>query len=325
VRGFDRDHRRLRRNEEGVVAHFCRPNSMDAISSIDISLPGVVHIGFWGGGPGGQDLEITVLGAPIVRVRYLRDAAGIPHLRIFELMGVGAGTTILEAKVPGSGARYSAPLRIQVGQSQDADLDSFKFTYYYHGTSLERARELIGMDLVPFTVPEARLLDVNEYTDFGKGFYCHPEESKQKAIEWARRRHAEWGVAGFSLTAEERRSIAGTPLYFPDKRRTRPANAPILFDSQRANWIEFVEFNRHVRRPTIQRPKDNDWTADYPWMRGPIWGRKDSGLPGAPGLPEMYHQINWGLKGLAALNAKEAKQRRFLITKDSDPSPSPPR
>ncbi len=64
------------------------------------------------------------------------------------------------------------------------------------------------------------------------------------------------------------------------------------------------------------RPKDNDWTADYvAWMRGPIWGRPDSGMPGPPSLPERYHQINWGLKGLDALNAPAAKKRRFLFSR----------
>jgi hypothetical protein len=33
----------------------------------------------------------------------------------------------------------------------------------------------------------------------------------------------------------------------------------------------------------IQRPKDNDWTADYGWIRGPIWGREDGRPTWAPG------------------------------------------
>jgi len=69
---------------------------------------------------------------------------------------------------------------------------------------------------------------------------------------------------------------------------------------------------------SIKRPKDNDWTADYPWMRGPMWGRADSNLPGAPGPPERYHQINWGQSGITALNTDTAKQRRFLITKHNE-------
>ncbi len=49
-------------------------------------------------------------------------------------------------------------------------------------------------------------------------------------------------------------------------------------------------------------------------MRGPIWGRKDSGLDGGgPLIPDNIQQINWGRSGLAALNTPQAKKRRFLI------------
>jgi hypothetical protein len=110
-----------------------------------------------------------------------------------------------------------------------------------------------------------------------------------------------WGVVRFTLTAQEFSSIpAPPPLTFPDKFKTRPFNAPKVDGSRPASWIEFVEFNRHVR-PRIRRPKDNDWTAEYAWMRGPFWGRADSDLPGAPGLPERYHQINWGVAGMRTL------------------------
>lgn len=37
-------------------------------------------------------------------------------------------------------------------------------------------------------------------------------------------------------------------------------------------------------------------------------------LPGAPGLPERYHQINWGKTGMDAYSASAAKRRRFLFT-----------
>ena len=190
---------------------------------------------------------------------------------------------------------------------------------FYHGTSLDQAKELMTMDLKPFAVPEVLLLDVNEYTDFGKGFYTHPEESKQKAVEWAKRRNREWGVVRFTLTTDEISKITTQRLLFTDKFNSRPPNAPKLFDSNPATWIEFVEFNRHIRTIDIQRPKDNDWTADYGWIRGPIWGRADSNLPGPPGLPERYHQINWGLNGLAALNMEVAKKRRFLFDKSNEP------
>jgi hypothetical protein len=49
---------------------------------------------------------------------------------------------------------------------------------FYHGTILEKAKEIMTMDIEPFAVSESLLFKVNEHTDFGKGFYTHPEESK---------------------------------------------------------------------------------------------------------------------------------------------------
>jgi hypothetical protein len=77
----------------------------------------------------------------------------------------------------------------------------------------------------------------------------------------------------------------------------------------------------------IQRPKDNDWTARYPWMRGPMWSKADSAQSSATPLgvddiginiPENFHQINWGLAGLAVLNTDAAKSRRSLFTKENE-------
>jgi hypothetical protein len=193
-----------------------------------------------------------------------------------------------------------------------------RMLYFYHGTSLDQARRLMTMDLSPMVVPDYAALDWWEYTDFGKGFYTHPEENKRKAVEWAKRKNREWGVVRFGLTPQEFAGIPGTPLHFRDKRNSRPPNAPELFDSRKSNWIEFVEYNRGIR-PSPQRPKDNDWTPRYPWMRGPIWGRVDSGMPGGgPPIPDHVQQINWGRAGLVALNADTAKSRRFLFHKDNE-------
>jgi hypothetical protein len=301
------------------MANFCYASVTDPISWVRCGLPDILQLGLWGGGPHGEDLDIVVTGPPIVQVRFPPELASfpIPHLRVFELIAVGAGRTAIEARVPSTGGSYAAPLEVMVGASDN--LSALRLAKFYHGTSLSDAKRLMTIDLEPQSVPEARLLDVNEYTDFGKGFYTHPEESKYKAVEWAKRRNKEWGVVRFILTADELANIGGPPaLYFPDKFKTRPFNAPKLFGDERARWIEFVEFNRHIRKPEIQRPKDNDWTADYAWMRGPIWGRGDSDMPGAPGLPERYHQINWGLGGMKALNADAAKRRRFLFTKHNE-------
>lgn len=192
------------------------------------------------------------------------------------------------------------------------------YLYFYHGTSLAHARRLMTMDLSPMVVPDYAALDWWEYTDFGKGFYTHPEENKRKAVEWAKKKYQEWGVVRFSLTTQEFKGIPGTPLHFHNKRSHRPANAPALFGPRPANWIEFVEYNRGIRT-SAQRPKDNDWTPNYPWMRGPIWGRADSRMPGGgPPLPDHIQQINWGRAGLVALNTDAAKKRRTLFNKDNE-------
>ena len=189
---------------------------------------------------------------------------------------------------------------------------------YYHGTALDQAKKLMGMDLVPMEVPSVSILDWWEYTDFGKGFYTHPEENKKMAVEWAKRKNSVWGVVRFSLTTQEFNGIGGVPLHYKDKRNDRPANSPKLFESRPANWIEFVEYNRDIRS-SVQRPKDNDWTGGYPWIRGPFWGRVDSGMPGGgPPIPDHIQQINWGQAGLTVLNTPVAKQRRFLITKENE-------
>lgn len=302
------------------MAHFCYATTTDALGWVTLGLPDVLQLGIWGGGPGGQALDIIVADPRVAKVEFPPDLQdfSIPHLRVFELTGLGMGSTILEARVPGGDA-YAIPLRVTVGAGSSSTQ-----SYFYHGTILSEAKDLMTDDITPYEVVETLLLDVDEYTDFGKGLYTHPEEGKYKAVEWAKRKakkqNTDWGVVRFALTPNEVSSIPGDRLHFPDKFKTRPSNAPKLFDSKPALWIEFVEYNRHIRTITIQRPKDNDWTADYAWMRGPIWGRGDSKMPGPPGLPESYHQINWGLTGLAALNASPAKKRRFLFTKRNEGS-----
>jgi hypothetical protein len=213
--------------------------------------------------------------------------------------------------------------------------------HFYHGTTLDKAKGLLGMDLSPQQVPDSLLLDWREYTDFGKGFYTHPHETRNLAVVWAKgkakKAKTDWGVARFSLTAQEFKNITGTSLVF-DNKTSRPPNAPVFAPPNPASWLEFVEFNRGIQGTVqggffpdtgIQRPKDKDWTAQYPWMRGPMWSRADSaGSSGVPlgtddigiALPDNLHQINWGLAGLAALNAPAAKNRRFLFNKDNEGS-----
>jgi hypothetical protein len=47
-----------------------------------------------------------------------------------------------------------------------------------------------------------------------------------------------------------------------------------------------------------------------------MWGVRTAICPVHPGLPEHYHQINAGQKGLQALNAPPAKKRRFLFSNE---------
>jgi len=232
---------------------------------------------------------------------------------------------------------------------------------FYHGTTLDNAKKLMGDEIGVYSVPLARIQDDSEYTDFGKGFYIHPPENRKLAIDWAKSAASkwgtDWGVLCLRLTADEFSGIEGEKLLFKNKVRDRPHNAPVLtkareqrreiertvapfippwlvppliveeaiisqFD-QRCNWLEFVEFNRHVNQ-SIQRPKDNDWTHDYSIMRGPIWVQRDSGLPGKlPPFDESIHQINLGVKGLEVINRQAIKSRRYVIDKTNENAPPP--
>jgi hypothetical protein len=129
----------------------------------------VLQIGLWGGGPQGEDLNVAVTGPPIVQVNFPPelDSLPVPNLRIFELTAVGPGQTTLQARVPGTDALYTAPLTVTVVAGGLDDPSLFFWQIFYHGTSLEKAKELMTMDLKPRSVPEARLPDVDEYTDFG--------------------------------------------------------------------------------------------------------------------------------------------------------------
>jgi hypothetical protein len=306
------------------MANFCYATSTEALAWLTLDLPDVAQIGIWGGGPAGEVLDIVVTNPKIAEVKFPPEFQSYPlsQVRVFEVLAVGAGITTIEARIPGGGS-YATPLRLTVAAGGGGGLSLP--TFFYHGTTLDSAKNLMVIDLTPQAVEEMSLHDEDEYTDFGKGFYNHPEESKLKAVEWAKRKakkdKTEWGMVRFALTSDEINKISGQRLHFPDKFKTRPSNAPKLFGGKAALWIEFVEFNRHIRTASIMRPKDNDWTADYvAWMRGPIWGRPDSGMPGPLSLPERYHQINWGLKGLDALNAPAAKKRRFLFSKRNEGS-----
>src|SRR5690349_14175155 len=201
-----------------MMAHFRLVTIDQPLSWLSIGLPDIVQLALWGGGPSGEDLDIIVSDPKVGQVRFPAELKSFPvaNLRVFEFVGVGAGQTEILAKVPSTGASYAMPINVTVGGVPTHTNLPVSFHKFYHGTSLDAAKKLMHLDITPMAVPEALLLDVNEYTDFGKGFYTHPEESKHKAVEWAKRRNKERGVVRFSLTSEEYNAISGDPLYFPD-------------------------------------------------------------------------------------------------------------
>ena len=281
------------------MAHFCYLQGNAPVSRIEISLTNPVQLAVWGGGPAGQTLDIVEVPAGSNPILVIKDLAFLgklpdPNLHTFEIYGATPGKTTLEARIPGMLSCYAQTLEVIVTAGGSGDPTVLTMNNFYHGTSLDQAKQLLTLDLAPMAVLGPALLEWYEYTDFGKGFYTHPEESKKMAVEWAKRKNPEWGVVRFPLLASEISSIEGVPLFFSDKFKTRPPNAPKLFADQRAKWIEFVEFNRKIRT-SISRPKDNDWTRDYPYMRGPIWGRVDSGMPG--GGPQSRKNITRSIGG----------------------------
>lgn len=268
-------------------------------------------ISLWGGGPNGERLEVVCGSRFTAKVDEIKVSNPRAHTRYFQVIPLVPGGTTIRALL--NGGDYSEPVHLTVNLSAPHLLNR----EFYHGTTLEFANKLVTLDIGVQSVPAMRLLDDSEFTDFGKGFYIHPPANRKLAIDWAKnaasRTGVPWGVATFVLTDQEIDNISGRRLLFPSKRNHRPNNAPKLFNNQPANWIEFVEFNRHVRTG-VHRPKDNDWTDDYSIMRGPIWVQRDSGLPGKlPPFAESIHQINLGISGLAMLNSPEAKSRRFVI------------
>src|SRR5262249_48968499 len=157
-------------------------------------------------------------------------------------------------------------------------------------------------DIGVFDIEWAAILDYSDYTDFGKGFYTFPQEFKDLAMERAKdsakRKGEKWAVIRFEFLPEELKQIANILLF--ENKKTRPQNAPRVpvTDGEPANWLQFVEYNRGLKQYP-QRPKDNDWTDQYGWMRGPLWVPRDSGIAkGRPRFADHVHQVNWGRTGL---------------------------
>ncbi|HEY0439586.1 MAG TPA: hypothetical protein VGD36_05875 [Xanthobacteraceae bacterium] len=298
------------------MAHFINPRTGVPLQKVRLGIASSTEVALWGGGPAGEKLNVSADNPLVAFVRAIPGSAGA-HTHLFRVTGLLPGSTTLNARL-GSGAPYAAPVPVEVGIPESLET----FYFFYHGTVLARAKELLSEEIGVYSVPASRALDWWEYTDFGKGFYCHVHQHREMSVEWAKKKarqeHTDWGVTRFAISESERNAIPGNGLYFRDKK-SRPGNAPVLFDGRPASWLEFVEFNRGLRTEA-QRPKDNDWTGTYPWMHGPFWTKEDSGkmLSDRMIIPDHIHQHNWGQAGLKALNAAAAKKRRFLFDKTNE-------
>src|ERR1035438_8086359 len=115
--------------------------------------------------------------------------------RRFQLLGLSGGGARVEARVA-SGRDPIATLRVYVGKDG--------WCYFYHGTTVSQGRQLVGSDIGPMM--EATVMPSwPDYTDFGKGFYIHSQENKERACEWARRNYGKQAaVVEFPLTPAER-------------------------------------------------------------------------------------------------------------------------
>jgi hypothetical protein len=216
-------------------------------------------------------------------------------------------------------AEYIVQLTAHVGSTQKSDSGSKPpLKFFYHGTSLEQGKKFLRDDVGVFDYTQNAPLDYAEYTDFGKGFYTFPEESKTLAFLRAKEKNKEWAVIRLAFLKEEIDAITSMLLY--EDKASRPRNSPILPTTGDipATWLQFVEYNRHMG-PTIARPGDNDWTQYFGWMKGPLWVPKDSRInKGRKKFPDDIHQINWGIQGLEILNNGDAKKRRCLFTKENE-------
>lgn len=229
----------------------------------------------------------------------------------FRLLGLSGGGARVEARVA-PGRDPIATLRVYV--SKDG------WCYFYHGTTVSQGRQLVDADIGPM-MGAMIMPSWPDYTDFGKGFYVHSQENKERACEWARRNYGkEAAVVEFPLTPAERDATRRNSLYFRNKK-ARPGNAPLLPQSTRpASWIEFIEFNRGIPpkadrgRLVIQKKNDQDWSALYSVMIGPIWVPRDSGYDtGVVPFPDDLHQWNWGQTAMGVINQAECKGRRRVI------------
>lgn len=182
----------------------------------------------------------------------------------------------------------------------------------YHGTDYNQAIFLRDREITPQLLqPLSQPLTVigsgywSDFTDFGKGFYTHPQKQKTLAISWAKEKalalckknkseKEKWGVLVFMVDPYELRKIRQQApnkiLQFFDKKH-RPENSPLI-KGRVMSWLEFVEYNRHIPT-TINKEHDYDWSNRYWWIQGPFWVPKDSGIDVGGPIMAKENQINW--------------------------------
>jgi hypothetical protein len=330
------------------MAHFIADGS--ATNLVELGALASRTVDLWGG----KQLDVLPSDPRLFDVSEIPASFG-PDIRRFTLRPLVRGSGRLWARL-GTGGPIWADARVVVDQGT--------LFRYYHGTNGQVADLLLDVDLTPMflTLVAGALMvrfDWTDYTDFGKGFYVHLEENKVMAYEWAKRRFAsDWAVVEFIATPDELGELWGTALHFRNKT-DRPTKAPRgetvsvtvrsvelcplpqllpciratereetrTPNAQAMNWLEFVEFNRHIdpRRALIARPNDRDWTHFYSRIRGPIWVPRDSGYNiGLPVFPDKVHQLNWGLAGMAVLNQPGVKIRRFKFSSQNEGLFPPP-
>jgi hypothetical protein len=218
-------------------------------------------------------------------------------------------------KRPGTVIQLFVALSLAIRMTTPAPLHPQQVYEFYHGTDYQSAEWIYRNRLSPKALETLGAVGGapwEEYTDFGKGFYTHPQIQYELAKSWAIRAaknkcskgqaETSWGIVAFLIDPYE---LAKLRLSAPDKilqfvsKTDAPKNAPPSRrrNGARMNWLEFVEFNRHLDQQ-VSRPGDYDWSDQYLWIQGPIWVPRDSGKN--TGLPKFdkESQINWLRDGL---------------------------
>ena len=109
------------------MAHFFKPGGDGPLGSLTIAKDQRVDIGLWGGGPSGEDLDVSVGNAGVASL--VEKAAGPPgsHVRMFTVTGSQLGATTLVARLPDLFANAPA-IRPLKTYCQDVSRPALPFT-----------------------------------------------------------------------------------------------------------------------------------------------------------------------------------------------------